>query len=167
MTDTPSDKVDDFKSDKPVDINTDQVAAIIVTDGHGRRYSWNLGHSHEVDEKLYGHIDGIIFKLCVGENTGRGPDRWWLVANVDCFSPPLALIQANSIEEALEIFDDKCESWVKVEEGDIKDYINEGKSPNEYDYYSEQLSWNCNGTPIDTEQVQAWECSEVQLIVRR
>ena len=153
-------------SSKPIYLSTYNVIGIIATTHGGKRLAWNLGPIHEIDAKKYGQIDGQICDIKAGHETGRKPDRWYLVCNVDCFSPPQALIQADSFEEALEIFQDECEDYIKVEAPDLADYLKPGMTDQDEDCYADNLSWNSNGTPIDTESVHAEEIAEIMFVKR-
>jgi hypothetical protein len=158
--------MNDLKSSKPIYVSTFNVFGIIATTKSGKRLAWNLGPTHKVDSKKYGQIDGPICDVVAGHETGKKPDLWFLVCNVDCFSPPQALIQADSFEEALEILHDECERYIKVEAPDLAGYLKPGMTDADEDCYVDYLSWNSNGTPIDTENVHIEDVAEIVFIKR-
>jgi hypothetical protein len=69
----------------------------------------------------------------------------------DCFDPPIAIVRADSWENAYEIFLDEFERWIKIDEPDLGDYD------------EETLTYNSNGTPIDSEAVNGQEIKLVRI----
>lgn len=158
----------DFKSAKPQDMDVQQATAVIVTDQRGHRWSWNLGHTFEIDAKKYGEINNIIHKLVVNHNSSRKIDRWYLVANADSAFPPHALIQADDLSDALDQYYEECESWIKIDDNILDDYLKEGKTDkSDRESYSDHVHWTSNGVPVDTEQVVATEVVEIMIIAAR
>ena len=64
-------------------------------------------------------------------------DKFWWVANCDCAFPPVYVISASDESDAIEEFLEKTDACL-VEE------------PDDYD----DLSYDCNGRPMDTEQLR-------------
>jgi len=187
-----TDPGDTFKGAKPITVDNQQVVGIIAeykspnAVGGIARASWNLGWRLDVDEARYGRIDTLICRVDVGHYSSRG-DRWYLCCVQDCFDPPLCLVQADSLEEALSIFETECEDWAKIPDEDVAEYhkelytkhhpgatdvdqdtvqtwLNEVLQADTVEYNPPDTSVNDNGTIVTTE-THAITCSHVHLIV--
>ncbi len=77
-----------------------------------------------------------------GVNADYDTDHAFIFYIADCMSPPLYLVFGRSFEDAHETFITEFERLVKIEDTDIKDYD------------EESITYNDNGTAVDTESVQ-------------
>lgn len=98
---------------------------------------------------------------------GRHPTTFWAVCHADCYDPPIVIVRADGIEDAIDIAVDEIE-WLQA---DPEDYIDgdsiKGKGADaaagEPGDYAEELGWTGNGTAYDSETIQAWEVKLVRV----
>lgn len=81
---------------------------------------------------------------------GDEGDNWFILYVNDCYDPPLTLVRADSFEDAYELYCDDDHSLV-IDEEDLDDYN------------LEELQYNSDGDPIDTECVGGFEVELISL----
>jgi hypothetical protein len=86
---------------------------------------------------------------------GKGYFAFWVE---DCFDPSVAIVRADSFEDAYETFCDEFSDWLKIDESDLPDYTDE-----ETDEYTGNYS--ASGVAIDTEAVNGRELTLLRVIV--
>lgn len=77
---------------------------------------------------------------------GEGP--FWLLANQDCFDPPMAVIQAAAECTAIDIFVEDFPYGPKIAEPDLRDYLNAAGEPD--------CNFTDGGTPYDASNLCCW-----------
>ena len=100
---------------------------------------------------------GTIQEILIDESD----DKWFLFWVEDCYTPPIYLVSADSLDTAYEIFIDyaaeKCH--LKIETEDLSDY---GVVDDNYDDYSGNSTGD--GVPVDTESVNGTECRLIRVV---
>jgi hypothetical protein len=88
-----------------------------------------------------------------GVNTDYSNERAYLFYVADCFDPPVYLVFGSSFEDAYDTFITEFERLILIEESDLKDYD------------ENNLTFNDNGTAVDTESVQSLPVESLILTV--
>ena len=153
----------------PKHATTEPIKAFIVIHGD-RKLSFGLDRRDPKVIARYGLIDGRIHVVDTDHGSGR-KETWWLVYVENCNEPNKYLIQAENIEEAMEIFYDEYPAEIKIEDNELGDYVKDGytlaqaQAQTDGELFKDHLHWNGSGTPVDTESVKCDPVEEVWLIL--
>jgi hypothetical protein len=86
-------------------------------------------------------------------NPSGWDDHLYILANADCYDPPMFAVEARNDYDAIDEFQDSeiGENLLRVEDFELEDY----RSDNEIE--PDLCSYNGGGVPVDTENLQMWE----------
>lgn len=143
---------------KPVSISSiENVSRIIAIGPRDIHYIWHASdattdyldrmkarHDYEETHKVR---TCPINEVCADYDT----DRAYIFCVADCFDPPCFLIFGASFEDAHETFITEYESLIRIDETDLKDYD------------PETLTYNENGNPVDTESVNGFPVTSLEV----
>lgn len=124
---------------KPITISEVEAEVLILEFG-GNEYLWGPG---ETSSCRPGPVK--IYDI----NMSWGSGRWFMFWVADTYDPAGYAIQHDSFENAYEEFCDWKEDMLKIEEPDLKDYMEDPENPT--------CSFSSKGVPIDTESIQGRE----------
>lgn len=115
-----------------------------------RRYVVSAEETAAVERyKLFPNLDTESAKYYCEDTEGE----FYLFCNCDCAFPPVAIIRADSWEQAYETFCDEFSRWMAIDETDIADYE------------EDSLNYSASGVAIDTDSVQGFEVILTEVIV--
>lgn len=108
----------------------------------------------------YPDLPGMRFKratgLCLDDSTAG--NHFWLVYVDDCYDPPVAVVRAKHVEDAIDAFVDEL-PWAHMSEEDYADLVK--------DYGEERaadmVGWGPSGQIYDSERVMIREVFPVRV----
>ena len=90
------------------------------------------------------NVGDVECKQATPVNIDSEYQKFFMFYVSDCYDPPIAIVCAKSFEEAHGWFVDEL-NWSHISEPDLKDYD------------QENLDYNSNGTPYDSEGIHGYE----------